>query len=70
METLEPPDASLVIFDNDPDRLVKRVIEALDDKYTDIRDELTRHDQEWSFYPGPQKPHAGSPEFSLPIDDS
>lgn len=59
METLEPPDASLVIFDNDPDRLVKRVIEALDDKYTDIRDELTRHDQEWYLYPGPQKSHAG-----------
>jgi uncharacterized protein (TIGR00725 family) len=47
MKTLEPPDNDLVIYDDDPDRLVKRVIEVLDDKYKDIHDQVAKYDQEW-----------------------
>lgn len=46
METLEPPEGDLVVYDEDPERLVKRVIKLLDEKYADIRDELA-HDEHW-----------------------
>ncbi|MFO0882454.1 MAG: hypothetical protein U0491_03315 [Candidatus Saccharimonadales bacterium] len=36
MEKLEPPHRSLVIFDDDPERLVKKVIEKLDEQNKDI----------------------------------
>lgn len=47
METLEPPDGSVVIYDDDPDRLVKRIIAILDKDYRDIHNLLERHDQHW-----------------------
>lgn len=59
METLEPPDGDLVVYDDDPDRLVKRVIAILDEKYADIRNELKHHDEHWFLRAGPPKPHAG-----------
>lgn len=46
MKTLEPPNGDLVIYDDDPARLVERIIALLDKKYADIHDEL-RHDQHW-----------------------
>jgi uncharacterized protein (TIGR00725 family) len=36
MEKLEPPHRSLVIFDDDPERLVRKVIEKLDELNKDI----------------------------------
>jgi uncharacterized protein (TIGR00725 family) len=45
MKTLEPPD-DLVIFDEDPDKLVHRIIAILDKKYADIRDVIA-HDEHW-----------------------
>jgi len=36
MEKLEPPHRSLVIFDDDPERLVKKVIAKLDEQNKDI----------------------------------
>jgi uncharacterized protein (TIGR00725 family) len=54
MEVLEPPDGSIVVYDDDPDRLVAKIIKILDDKYTDIRNLLERHDQHW--YLRPDKP--------------
>jgi hypothetical protein len=59
METLEPPDGNLVIYDDDPDRLVKRIITILDEKYADIRNELSRHDEHWFLRADSRKPHAG-----------
>jgi predicted Rossmann-fold nucleotide-binding protein len=47
MEVLEPPDGSVVIYDDDPDRLVKRLIAILDEDYKDIHNLLERHDQHW-----------------------
>lgn len=47
IEALEPPDESLVIYDSDPERLVNRIIDILDEKYADIRDQLEHHDEHW-----------------------
>lgn len=59
MRILEPPLNSLVIYDDDPDRLVKRLVELLDEKNQDIKDHLKNHDEEWFLkFDGP-KPHAG-----------
>jgi uncharacterized protein (TIGR00725 family) len=46
METLEPPDGDLVIYDDNPQRLVHKLVELLDKKNADIRDDL-RRDQHW-----------------------
>jgi uncharacterized protein (TIGR00725 family) len=46
MQTLEPPDKDLVIYDEDPVRLVKRIVAMLDEKYEDIRQDI-EHDQHW-----------------------
>lgn len=47
MKTLEPPNGDLVIFDDDPDRLVKRIVELLDEKYEDIHEQIAAFDQMW-----------------------
>lgn len=46
MKTLDPPNGDLVIFDNDPKKLVEKIIKVLDEKYTDIHEDLAR-DQHW-----------------------
>jgi uncharacterized protein (TIGR00725 family) len=46
MKTLEPPDGDLVIYDDDPKRLVHKLVLLLDKKYADIREDL-KHDQHW-----------------------
>lgn len=47
MQRLQPPENDLVIYDDDPERLVKRLIEVLDRKYKDIRDQLKHQNIEW-----------------------
>lgn len=59
MEILEPPDGDLVIYDDDPDRLVSRLITVLDDKYKDIRHQLKTHDEHWFLHDNPPIPRAG-----------
>jgi uncharacterized protein (TIGR00725 family) len=59
MQRLQPPENDLVIYDDDPERLVKRIVEVLDKKYADIRAQLTEHDNEWYMNTDPQRPHAG-----------
>jgi uncharacterized protein (TIGR00725 family) len=51
MEMLEPPDGSVVIYDDDPTRLVQRLIAILDKDYEDIHNLLERHDQHWYLRP-------------------
>ncbi len=46
MKTLEPPDGDLVIYDDDPKRLVHRLVALLDKKYVDIKEDLA-HDEHW-----------------------
>ena len=46
MEMLDPPHRNLVVYDDDPERLVSRVIEILDIESKDIRLEIVR-DEHW-----------------------
>lgn len=36
MTTLEPPHKDLVLYDDNPERLIKRLIKVLDDEYKDV----------------------------------
>ena len=51
MKTLDPPDGDLVIYDDDPERLVKKIVDLLDKKNVDIHEQLTKFDQEWFLHP-------------------
>jgi uncharacterized protein (TIGR00725 family) len=44
MEMLDPPHHSLVVYDDDPENLVKKIIEILDLEYEDIRKEYLREE--------------------------
>lgn len=61
IEALEPPDNSLIVYDDDPERLVRRIIKILDEKYADIRRQLERHDEHWYLEEAaaPSKPRRG-----------
>lgn len=58
MKTLEPPDGDLVIYDEDPERLVQRVIALIDIKYADIRAQLAR-DEHWFLHDDAGRQHKG-----------
>lgn len=61
LKTLEPPDGDLIIFDDDPARLVHKIIKLLDEKYADIHKDLKR-DQHWYLHRASQQnppPRAG-----------
>lgn len=47
MQALEPPSDDLVIYDDNPTRLVNRMIEIIDKEYEDLRKQLSDHDQQW-----------------------
>lgn len=55
MEILEPPNGSLVIYDDDPERLVQKVLAALEDKYKDMKI-IPENDDHWFLAAGK---HAG-----------
>lgn len=59
MEVLHPPAGDLVIYDDDPERLVKRIIAVLDEKNADIHRELKDHDEHWFLHDSPPKKRAG-----------
>lgn len=56
MEILPPPHASLVVYDTDPEKLVKKVTDLLDEKYEDIEKNWKDLETEW-FLDGPKKPN-------------
>lgn len=55
MKVLEPPRQHLVIFDENPENLVARMIDVLDEEYKDIKKELARGDQHWYLENGSSK---------------
>lgn len=59
MQRLQAPEDDLVIYDNDPARLVDRIIEVLDKKYADIRSQLEERDHEWFLDPEQNKTRKG-----------
>jgi uncharacterized protein (TIGR00725 family) len=44
---LDPSFSDWVIYDDDPKRLVEKMIKILDEKYEDIHDQLQNHDEHW-----------------------
>jgi uncharacterized protein (TIGR00725 family) len=46
MQALQAPDDDLVIYDDDPVKLINRMVALLDKKYKDIHDQLKR-DEHW-----------------------
>lgn len=63
MKVLEPPHGDIVIYDDDPVRLIKRIVELLDKKYADIREDLKAPSQHWYLdkdtYKSPSNKHLG-----------
>ncbi len=58
LNTLEPPHDDLVIYDDNPERLIKRIIAIIDKEYTDIREQLAERDDHW-FLEKPKLPRTG-----------
>jgi uncharacterized protein (TIGR00725 family) len=60
---LDPHQADMVIYDDDPARLVKRLVELLDKKHEDIREDLAQNDRHWYLqkddYKSPHNEHKG-----------
>ncbi len=44
---LQPSFNDLVVFDDDPERLVTKIVKILDKKYAALRRDLKNHDQHW-----------------------
>lgn len=44
---LDPSYSDMVIYDNDPEKLIKRMVALLDEKYADIHEQLKNHDEHW-----------------------
>ncbi|HEY1835551.1 MAG TPA: hypothetical protein VGG13_01895 [Candidatus Saccharimonadales bacterium] len=59
VELLEPEFGELVTYDDNPERLVERIIKVLDKKYADIHDQLANHDQTWFLKTDKPLPRAG-----------
>lgn len=47
MELLEPPHDEMVIYDDDPQRLVDKIIKVIEKRYVDIHKELIERDEAW-----------------------
>lgn len=58
LKTLEPPHDDMVIYDDNPERLIKRVIEIIDIEYRDIKEHLALRDEYW-FLEKPKLPRSG-----------
>lgn len=53
LENIEAPDANDIIYDTNPARLVDKVIEALDERYSDFKHDgtdskIVHHETDWS----------------------
>ncbi len=59
MQRIQPPDDDLVIFDDDPERLVAKIVAVLDKKYQDLRQHLKLQDAEWYLRPDNQTKRNG-----------
>ncbi|HUD10695.1 MAG TPA: hypothetical protein VMR28_03425 [Candidatus Saccharimonadales bacterium] len=59
MQILEPPNDEMVIYDDNPERLVARIIAMVDEKYKDIHKELINRDEHWFLRLDPEPPRNG-----------
>lgn len=59
MKKLPPPKGDLVILDNDPKRLVDKIIKILNDKDADVVRQLRDHDERWFLKPADKQKRGG-----------
>ncbi len=59
IETLDPAMGDLVIYDDNPERLVKRLVKLVDIKYKDLHAQILHHDDHWFLHTKPIPPRAG-----------
>jgi hypothetical protein len=59
VKALDPAAGDLVIYDDDPARLVARIIKGLDEKYADIQKDLQDHDDHWFLRDNKWPTHTG-----------
>jgi uncharacterized protein (TIGR00725 family) len=59
IKLLDPHQAEYVIYDDDPERLVTRLIQKANEKYIDIHHHLEQYDDHWFLRDGQWPPHAG-----------
>jgi uncharacterized protein (TIGR00725 family) len=57
LEVLDPGMRDRVIFDKDPENLIKRMVKLLDEHYADIIKDIKQHDHHWYLH---RKPHTRS----------
>jgi uncharacterized protein (TIGR00725 family) len=62
LKSLEAPQGSLVVFDTDPERLVKKIVEILDDMNHDIKTDQLK--EEWMIKASICEPLAGKYGFT------
>jgi uncharacterized protein (TIGR00725 family) len=58
LQTLEPPHDELVVYDDNPQRLVDKIIKIIDREYADIRKHLEEREEYW-FLEKPKLPRSG-----------
>jgi uncharacterized protein (TIGR00725 family) len=54
MRILSPPKGHTVIFDENPENLVQRIVDILDEEFKDVRDQLAKEED---LFTKPHKPH-------------
>jgi uncharacterized protein (TIGR00725 family) len=62
IRVLDPAQSRRVIYDEDPERLVKRLVELLDKEHEDLREDLRNNNQHWFLrknYKSPTNGHKG-----------
>ncbi len=59
MAVLEPPARDLVVYDDDPEKLVAKIVKILEEKYAELGKHILKHDDSWFMRNDPQSPHAG-----------
>lgn len=55
MKTLQAPEGDLVIYDNDPDNLIKKMTKVLDEKYADVYRQISK-DEHWFLHRSDELP--------------
>lgn len=59
VESLEPEFNDLIVYDDNPERLVAKIIDLVDEKYEDIHKQLAKHDDQWFLRTKPTPPRSG-----------
>ncbi len=59
MQILEPPAKNLVIYDDNPERLVKRIVAILDVQYNQLKKDIEQYNSDWFYRHDPKNIRKG-----------